>query len=612
MNAQVINRTARVHLTGSRRLDLGTPTGRRAEGARFPATIATENPVRRQDWDLGDYDEVLVCTPEAVNLARAPLPLIESHNGHVVNIGVVENIRAADGRLAGEVVLGASQRAVELAADIEAGIVTGLSVGYSIEQHSFDHDTSVLTATRWTPYETSIVAIPADPAAGFFRSKSMNIGTAPKGTPGAAGAGQPNPHDSRARNIISAVRSAELPDAYAVELIESGLSLSKARAKIIERMASRQSPPTNGTSPYGRGRDAGGFVEAAADALLLRHGFRLAKPHVAAADFRHTGLAEMAAMALSQRGERTLGMSRVQLIARALTTSDFPGLLANALNKSMRLGVENETASHRAWVKMGTVADFKPARRPILGSAPDLVAMQENEDYSLGAMLDDAATFTPVKYGRIIRLSFEAMVNDDLSAFLAIPRAFGAAAMRREADVVYDLLTQASLAGQTMQDGQPLFHTTHNNLIATAQAGITLTSLGLARALLRKQTTVGGSRMNLTPAFLLVGADRETEAEAVLAQTTRHVIAGNGEAQGAEWLRRLELVVEPRLGNNRFYLVASPAQIDTAEVATLESENGPIVEEFTTSENDARDYRCRYVFGARFLDWRGIAACTLS
>lgn len=606
MNAKASTRTAQP-MTGVRRMALTLAGGKRAEGTRFPATIATSNPVRRYDGD-----EVLLCTPEAVNLERAPLPLIESHNGNTVNIGIVENIRAVGDRVTGEVVLGSSQRAVELAADIEAGIVTGLSVAYSIDEFTVDQDSNVLTATRWTPYETSIVAIPADPAAGFFRSKSMNIGTAPKGAPGAAGAGQPNPHESRARNIIAAVRSAELPDAYAVELIESGLSLSKARAKIIERMASRQSPPTNGTSPYGRGRDAGGFVEAAADALLLRHGFRLAKPHVAAADFRHTGLAEMAAMALSQRGERTLGMSRVQLIARALTTSDFPALLANALNKSMRLGVENETASHRAWVKMGTVADFKPARRPILGSAPDLVAMQENEDYSLGAMLDDAATFTPVKYGRIIRLSFEAMVNDDLSAFLAIPRAFGAAAMRREADVVYDLLTQASLAGQTMQDGQPLFHTTHNNLVATAQAGITLTSLGLARALLRRQTTVGGSRMNLTPAFLLVGADRETEAEAVLAQTTRHVIAGNGEAQGAEWLRRLELVVEPRLGNNRFYLVASPAQIDTAEVATLESENGPIVEEFTTSENDARDYRCRYVFGARFLDWRGITACPLT
>jgi HK97 family phage major capsid protein len=52
-------------------------------------------------------------------------------------------------------------------------IVRGLSIGYSIDEHQWP-DNQTMVATKWTPMETSVVSVPADVQAGFFRSNVMS------------------------------------------------------------------------------------------------------------------------------------------------------------------------------------------------------------------------------------------------------------------------------------------------------------------------------------------------------------------------------------------------------------------------------------------------------
>ena len=130
----------------------------------IPAVISTDAPCERHG-----YREILQHTPDAVDLSRAPLPLIESHDSTRVNVGVVDKLQLVGGKLRGLVRLGKSARARELLENIRAGIVTGLSIGYQISK--FREKDGDVIATRWMPYEASVVAIPADLAAGFFRSK---------------------------------------------------------------------------------------------------------------------------------------------------------------------------------------------------------------------------------------------------------------------------------------------------------------------------------------------------------------------------------------------------------------------------------------------------------
>lgn len=137
----------------------------RADESRrtVPAVISSEYPVARNG-----YTEVLLHGTENVDLSRAPLPLIESHDGHRLNIGLVDNLRLAGGKLRGDIVFGNSSRANELWPDVQAGIVRNLSIGYEISD-SRERGTT-LEATRWRPFETSLVSIPADPTAGTYRS----------------------------------------------------------------------------------------------------------------------------------------------------------------------------------------------------------------------------------------------------------------------------------------------------------------------------------------------------------------------------------------------------------------------------------------------------------
>jgi HK97 family phage major capsid protein/HK97 family phage prohead protease len=141
---------------------------RAADDDSVPATISSEYPVPRNG-----YSEILSHAPGAIDLSRSPLPLIESHDSGKVNIGLVENLRVENGRLRGSVRFGKSTRGRELLADIRAGIVRNLSVGYQILAESWDQTRTVLTATKWALHEASVVAVGADPTAQFFRGSNM-------------------------------------------------------------------------------------------------------------------------------------------------------------------------------------------------------------------------------------------------------------------------------------------------------------------------------------------------------------------------------------------------------------------------------------------------------
>jgi len=135
----------------------------------IPCTVATETPV-----DRPGFREILLCGRDNVDMSRAKhgLPLLVQHDSSRLNIGVVSNIRAAGGRLRGEVRFGGSQAAREVERDVRDGVVTGVSVGYLISEHRMENG-DTLVATKWLPYEASAVSVPADPQSGFYRSNPV-------------------------------------------------------------------------------------------------------------------------------------------------------------------------------------------------------------------------------------------------------------------------------------------------------------------------------------------------------------------------------------------------------------------------------------------------------
>ena len=138
------------------------------------ASLSSEFPVQRSKGK-----EVLVHDPGAVDLTRAPLPLIVGHDPSELPVGIVEGLRVEGGRLRGSLRFGESSRAQEVYADVRAGILRNLSVGYVVQATERAGGDSY-RVTKWQPYECSLVACPADPSVGIGRS--MNLNTPQEGT----------------------------------------------------------------------------------------------------------------------------------------------------------------------------------------------------------------------------------------------------------------------------------------------------------------------------------------------------------------------------------------------------------------------------------------------
>jgi hypothetical protein len=56
-----------------------------------------------------------------------------------------------------------------------------------------------------------------------------------------------------------------------------------------------------------------------------------------------------------------------------------------------------------------------------------------------------------------------------------------------------------------------------------------------------------------------------------------------------------------------YYLAADPNQVDTVEYAFLEGEEGVKIEQKEGWDIDGVEYKARLDFGAKAIDWRGLA-----
>lgn len=132
--------------------------------------FASETPYERY-WGV----EILDCTPSSMDTSRlrsgANL-LCDHHTSDVV--GVVESVEIGTDRVGRAVVrFGKSARAEEVWQDVLGGIRRNVSVGYTINKavlESTDDGLETYRVTSWTPYEVSLVSVPADATVGIGRS----------------------------------------------------------------------------------------------------------------------------------------------------------------------------------------------------------------------------------------------------------------------------------------------------------------------------------------------------------------------------------------------------------------------------------------------------------
>lgn len=393
---------------------------------------------------------------------------------------------------------------------------------------------------------------------------------------------------------------------FAEDLVRRGTPLEEARRLILDELAAKAEETRSFPHvaiPLGGRDERITRREAVTNALLHRYSPGLFPLEDAARSYRGMTLMELARESLELAGTSTRGLSRDEVATRALhATSDFPEILAAVTNRTLRQAYEAAPRTFTAFCRQVLATDFKAMHRVQLGEAPQLLEVAESGEFKRGTLGESKESYRVKTYGRVVAITRQVLINDDLDAFTRIPAMYGNAIAQLESDVVWGIIT----SNPAMADGQALFHGSHRNLAATGTA-LDVTSLGAARAAMARQTGLDKKTvLNIRPAFLIVPAALELKAEQLLAQNL--VPASSGNVVPAS-IRTLVPIAEPRLdaaSETAWYLAASPAQIDTIEYAYLEGQQGAYIETRNGFDVDGVEIKCRLDFGAKAIDWRGL------
>lgn len=414
----------------------------------------------------------------------------------------------------------------------------------------------------------------------------------------------------RSAEILKAVRSAKLGEEFATELIEGGKTLDQARAAIIERWA--ENDPNGGTQHQTRATvtaDETDKRRAGMEMAIVNRcdpGAKGVTEAMKGNEYRGMTLIRMAEEVLNKAGVKTRGMSPREIATAALgidqsrayhSTSDFPIVLGNTVNRQLRAAYELQPRTFLPFCRRASARDFRNmTKAQISGIVGSFDRIPEGGEYERKTLNEASESYRVDKFGQMIAITWETLINDDLDAFSRVPSAIAAKAAQRQSDIVWGILT----SNPNMSDNQPLFSAPHGNL-GTATA-IVEAGVNAARAAMRRQTSLEGDFINVQPQFMMVGPDKETEAQKLL----QAVIVATRTQDTNVFRGFTDLIVEPRLTGNQWYLAANPSTIDTIEYSFLEGDGELFTEQKTGFEVDGLQIKARMVFGAKAIDWRGL------
>ena len=628
-----------------------------AETQTVVAALSSETPVQRA---FGA--EVLRHDEDAIDFSRAAqgLPLLWSHNHDQVIGRVTDVALSGDSKLRGRFRFSQSARGQEVWQDVRDGILSDVSIGYRIEDYKEDDEQ--VTVTRWLPFEASLVAVPADASVGIGRSD-----TEAPSMPDTENKAPEVPADELTVVDFESVRERNLQEGQqagvAVErkrvkeihrifnwgnyqgsdyqdlkttCIEKGVSIERTKDLLLDLIGKRhgdepvrigsdyqqaEQSPGMSRSEYGyiqTGRDDyDKFHEAALNAILVRG--KVESELLPQNPYAGYTLSELARESLRRQNAPHSG-TREQIVGQAFTrtavpshgTGDFTYILRDAANKSLQIGYTEAPTTWQVWCGTSSIPDFKTNYRPVLSAFSDLSVVPESGEYTYGDVQDIEESYVIKTYGRLFSLSRQAIVNDDLNALTARPRAMGVAAARVPNDLAYGILTTNAALGQ---DSAALFVAGHSNFVDNGSgAAPSIATLDAGFTAMAKQTDPSGNAvLNISPAFLIVPKALEVTARLITTSVNDpnqvSTTVGGGGTRPNPFNGRLTVVADAILDSDdaaAWYLAASPTQVGTIEVGFLNGQQTPYLEQQDLFTVDGVSYKVRLDCGAKALDFRGL------
>jgi hypothetical protein len=599
------------------RAEIATPDAKRRTAA---VVWYTGSEIARFDFFEGEYS--LKFDMKGADLSRLNGgPLTRNHSHDLADVvGVVEKSWIADG--AGHATVRFSDRAdvADLFADVRAGIITSVSMEAAIlelEDATPQGDRKkAYVAKKWQPMALSLVPVGADANASI--AALANQPTHPCVLTGAnMEIEDPTTEETELEKLedkaakIAARRRARIEhlatsfgcgDVWCQKMIASEHSLDEiTRLASVDRV--KRSP--YGPSGVGIGMDydsPGARIAMMTEGLAARAMRK--EPSEFGRRYADSTIVECAFECLSRYGHhqgldvRRHG-NRIVQQALAHTTSDFPLLLGNVLNKQLLPMYESAQATFRLIASPREFKDFRPARFLRAGDFPLPLALGEASEIKHGTMGENEELVSLLTFARIFGISRVALVNDDLGAFVTLAQS---AATRvsdfHNATFFSTCITAAAGLGPTLLEGSvAVYNAAHGNL--TTGGALDVAKIGSGRALMMNQTSIDGLKLNAAPKFLLVSPASLTLAEQLVA-----TIAPAQASDANPFANKLTPIGDANLSGTRFYLLADPSRLAQYIYGSLAGEGPLRVEVRTDFATEGLQVKVVTDFGCGAIEYR--------
>lgn len=335
---------------------------------------------------------------------------------------------------------------------------------------------------------------------------------APSGDPAPTGDPAPSGDDGqravaaerqRISDIVALCRETGMePDHY----IRNGDTLDTVRAAAVTHLLQHGAPVSSRMD----GDQGDNFRAAAVDAMLLRAGVPVERPHRDVEQFRGMSLRDMAIECMARDGQGSttslLRMGKDDLFNMACRqffnpTAAFPAILDNTIRKTIEHKYQHVPTTFQLWTSKGSVADFKPTKDHsyLAGGAGDFLLVGENGELKHDTPRTELLPQRKIDtYGRQFSMSRQAFINDDIGFITEVPGLYATSAKRTINKQVYSILVK----NPTIFDGVPLFDAAHKNLIGTGSKP----SIDALQAIILKllyQTDPFGDAITVQPKFIV-------------------------------------------------------------------------------------------------------------
>lgn len=219
------------------------------DGETFSFSWSSEYPV-----DMYFYKEILSHEEGAINLERlAGMNLLWNHDRDIV-LGKIERVWVTDKKAYCQARWSKKPSIQEYRQDVSDGIITNASFLYSVEEYEEVEEMSrddekkdvyCYIGKRWTPYEISLVSVPADPTVGVGRSLNDSKIEEKRGLImeklEQSVLNARNEELERTKEILAMGENFGMRD-LARSLVNDGTDLNTARRTFLDKMRPEQKP----------------------------------------------------------------------------------------------------------------------------------------------------------------------------------------------------------------------------------------------------------------------------------------------------------------------------------------------------------------------------------